>query len=650
MRPSSPMLSAGLMIDPQLQGVKWIKTREGDGLKVVRLGTKGYLDAIEQAVSNGDCLLLENIEESVDAVLDPLLGRNTIKKGKCIKIGDKEVEYHPKFRLILQTKLANPHYKPEMQAQTTLINFTVTRDGLEDQLLAEVVATERPDLEKTKAELTRQQNEFKITLKDLEDSLLSRLSAAGGNFLGDTALVENLETTKRTASEIEEKVKEATVTEKKINEARENYRPAAARASLLYFILNDLIKINPLYQFSLKAFSVVFHNAIDKADKSDDLKQRVSNLIDSITYMVFVYTSRGLFERDKLIFTSQVTFLVLTMGKQIEPTELDFLLRFPATPNVTSPVDFLSHLCWGGIRSLSNLEAFKNLDKDIEGSAKRWKKFVDSECPEKEKFPGEWKNKTSLQRLCMMRALRPDRMTYAVTLFVDEKLGTKYVEKRNIPFEVSYQETSPGTPVFFVLSPGVDPLKDVESLGKKLGFTMDNGNFHNVSLGQGQEDVAERALDVAAKDGHWVILQNIHLVAKWLARLDKKLEQYSEGSNKAYRVYMSAEPAGSREGHIIPQGILECSIKITNEPPTGMRANLHKALDNFTQQEPQQCEEQDTIVPVDLPNEEDSSPSQCLTKGIISLTSSLEYPKGRFIQRLPLGILLRLRVHTMAVR
>ena len=162
----------------------------------------------------------------------------------------------------------------------------------------------------SQAELTRQQNEFKITLKDLEDSLLSRLSAAGGNFLGDTALVENLETTKRTASEIEEKVKEANITEKKINEARENYRPAAARASLLYFILNDLIKINPLYQFSLKAFSVVFHNAIDKAEKSDDLKQRVANLIDSITYMVFVYTSRGLFERDKLIFTSQVTFLV----------------------------------------------------------------------------------------------------------------------------------------------------------------------------------------------------------------------------------------------------------------------------------------------------------------------------------------------------
>ena len=81
--------------------------------------------------------------------------------------------------IISDRQLANPHYKPEMQAQTTLINFTVTRDGLEDQLLAQVVAVERPDLEQLKSDLTRQQNEFKIVLKKLEDDLLARLSAAG---------------------------------------------------------------------------------------------------------------------------------------------------------------------------------------------------------------------------------------------------------------------------------------------------------------------------------------------------------------------------------------------------------------------------------------------------------------------------------------
>lgn len=578
-----------LIIDPQLQGIKWIKKKYSSKLRTVRLGQKGYLDVIEQAISAGDTVLIENLGETIDPVLDPLLGRNTIKKGHAIKMGDKEVEYNPNFRLILHTKLANPHYKPEMQAQTTLINFTVTRDGLEEQLLAAVVSKERPDLEQLKSDLTRQQNEFKIKLKELEDSLLARLSAAEGNFLGDYALVENLEITKRTAADIEVKVIEAKKTEKEINEARENYRPAAERASLLYFQLNELNKINPMYQFSLKAFSVVFEKAIERAEPAEDVKQRVFNLIDSITYSVYIYTTRGLFEKDKLIFTCQMAFQILLLKKEIDATELDFLLRFPFIPNLTSPVDFISNLGWGGIKALANLEEFRNLDRDIEGSAKRWKKFVESECPEKEKFPQEWKNKTSLQKLCMMRALRPDRMTYAIRNFIEEKMGTQYVEGRQIDFAKSYEESGPATPVFFILSPGVDPLKDVETLGRKMGFSIDNNNFHNISLGQGQEIVAEQAMDLSAKEGHWVVLQNVHLVAKWLPSLEKKLEQYSAESHESYRVFISAEPAASADSHIIPQGILESAIKITNEPPTGMQANLHKALDNFNQETLEMC-------------------------------------------------------------
>lgn len=247
------------------------------------------------------------------------------------------MDYDPNFRLILQTKLANPHYKPEMQAQTTIINFTVTRDGLEEQLLGEVVKLERPDLESTKSELTTQQNTFKITLKVLEDDLLHRyvcvyafkkkesiskkylclityvtyrLSSAGPDILSDITLVVNLETTKRTAADIEIKAAEAKETAIKIDMARELYRPVAARASLLYFILNELYKINMLYQFSLKAFSVVFGNAIKFAELSDVIETRVSYLIDSITYLVFVYTSRGLFESDKIIFLFQMTIQV----------------------------------------------------------------------------------------------------------------------------------------------------------------------------------------------------------------------------------------------------------------------------------------------------------------------------------------------------
>ncbi|KAK2528632.1 hypothetical protein Q9233_007603 [Columba guinea] len=425
-----------LMVDPQLQGIKWMKTKYGEDLQVIRIGQKGYLDTMERALAAGELVLIENLEESMDPVLGPLLGRETIKKGRYIKIGDKECDFNPAFRLILHTKLANPHFQPELQAQCTLINFTVTRDGLEDQLLAAVVNMERPDLEELKSNLTKQQNGFKITLKTLEDNLLSRLSSASGNFLGDTALVENLEITKQTAAEIEEKEHAKTIS--------------------IFLCL------------PAQAFSVVFHKAIERAPPDESLPQRLLNLIDSITFSVFQYTTRGLFECDKLTYTAQVTFQILLMSKEINTVELDFLLRYPAQTRVTSPVEFLSNHSWGGIKALSSMEEFRNLDRDIEGPAKRWKKFVESECPEKEKFPQEWKNKSALQRLCILRAVRPDRMSYAVRDFVEEKLGSKYVVGRSLDFATTFEESGPATPMFFILSPGVDPLKDVEKQGKTI--------------------------------------------------------------------------------------------------------------------------------------------------------------------------------------
>ena len=92
------------------------------------------------------------------------------------------MEYDNKFKLYLQTKMPNPHYQPEVAAQTTLINFTVTETGLEDQLLAAVVQLERPDLEEKRAELMRQQNDFTKTLKEPHLTLSqSRTWKGGGN-------------------------------------------------------------------------------------------------------------------------------------------------------------------------------------------------------------------------------------------------------------------------------------------------------------------------------------------------------------------------------------------------------------------------------------------------------------------------------------
>merc|ERR1719201_2323912 len=165
-----------------------------------------WLGKIVFAINMGGVLLIESVGSEIDAILEPLLSRAVIRRGRSamiIKIGGEEIDYDPKFQLLLQSKLPNPHYRPEISAQCTIINFIVTPEGLEDQILAMVVNVEKPELEQQKQELVRRQNEFKVTLAQLEDQLLDQLSKADpSTILENIPLIEGLEQTKATSKEI----------------------------------------------------------------------------------------------------------------------------------------------------------------------------------------------------------------------------------------------------------------------------------------------------------------------------------------------------------------------------------------------------------------------------------------------------------------
>lgn len=170
-----------LIIDPQLQGIKWIKQKGSateQNLQIVRLDQKDLIRKLEIALENGCTIPIENLGETIDAVLMPVIQRVFIKRGTklFIKLGDKECNFHPDFCLYLHTKLTNSHYPPKIQAETTLINFTVTMTGLEDQLLNLVVEKERPDLAALSNDLVVQKNGFTIKMKQLEDDILSKLA------------------------------------------------------------------------------------------------------------------------------------------------------------------------------------------------------------------------------------------------------------------------------------------------------------------------------------------------------------------------------------------------------------------------------------------------------------------------------------------
>jgi dynein heavy chain, axonemal len=156
------------------------------------------LQHLELAIQFGNPFLFENIDEELDPMLDPVLEKNVVVEGgqKLIKLGDKLVDWDDNFRLFFTTKLANPHYSPEVMGKTMIINYGVTMDGLANQLLNVVVAHERPDLEAQYAALVSEMSENALLIVQLEDTLLKELSSSSGNILDNEDLIATLDSTK----------------------------------------------------------------------------------------------------------------------------------------------------------------------------------------------------------------------------------------------------------------------------------------------------------------------------------------------------------------------------------------------------------------------------------------------------------------------
>jgi hypothetical protein len=176
----------------------------------------------------------QDIEEELDPALEPVLTKSIIKRGTrdVLRLGDKELDYNPDFRLYITTKLANPHYTPEVSTKATIVNFAVKEQGLEAQLLGAVVRFEEPALEEEKSRLVLTVAGGKRKLAELESTILRLLSEVKGSLLDDADIVAVLQASKTTSEEVTSALVVAEATEIKIDAAREGYRPVARRAAL----------------------------------------------------------------------------------------------------------------------------------------------------------------------------------------------------------------------------------------------------------------------------------------------------------------------------------------------------------------------------------------------------------------------------------
>ena len=565
-----------LMIDPQGQANKWIRNMEGASLKIIDLKMTGFLRDVENAVQYGFAILLQDILEEMDPALEPVLSKSILKIGNrvVLRLGDKELDYSPDFRMYITTKLSNPHYTPEISTKATVVNFAVKKDGLEAQLLGIVVQKEEPALEKEKSELTIRVAAGKRQLVDLEDEILRLLSESKGSLLDDEGLVNTLQQSKITSEEVKQQLVVAEETEKKIDLARLGYRPASIRASLAYFVLDDMSRVDPMYQFSLDAYVDLFNLSIDSSRKSTldlPVAKRCEDINNYHTLALYRYTCRGLFEAHKLLFSLQLCLKIMETAGTLNGDEMNFF-SFGAgmvdrnLQRSNPGQDWLTPFNWDSICEIDKLPGFQGLVTSFEQNQRDWKGWYMSGKPEVEAMPGDWSVKTSdLQKMCLIRALRIDRLLFAASKFVAGNIGPEYVDPPAFDLKAVYATSNCKTPLIFVLSPGVDPTAGILQLAATISQKVEN-----CALGQGQAPTAVRMIEEGIKNGTWVFLANCHLMLSWMPTLEKMIESIVEGNpNPKFRLWLSSSPDPN-----FPITILQRGIKMTTEPPKGLRSNL----------------------------------------------------------------------------
>jgi dynein heavy chain, axonemal len=179
-----------------------------------------------------------------------------------------------------------------------------------------------------------------------------------GRILEDEELIVTLDASKITSNTVNKRMKQSKITQEEISKTRESYRVAARRGSVLYFAISDLSLIDPMYQYSLEFFIRFFKKRLENSEQSEDLESRLGIIIEDITVNFYKNICRGLFEKDKLLYSFLITVKINLNSGEIDQGHWNFFLRgspeMHEDENYHKP-DFISEVIWQNILNLSNL-------------------------------------------------------------------------------------------------------------------------------------------------------------------------------------------------------------------------------------------------------------------------------------------------------
>ncbi|CAF4638011.1 unnamed protein product [Rotaria sp. Silwood1] len=561
------------LVDPSSRATDWLKTHLKDKkVEVVNQQDNNFTTQLELAVRFGKTLIVQEVD-GVEPVLYPILRRDLASQGPrhVVQIGDKIIDYNPDFRIYLTTRNPTPELLPDMEAIVNEVNFTTTRAGLTGQLLATAIQHEKPELEVRKTELLRKEEELKIELAKLEDQLLEDLANATGNILENKELLESLNKTKEKSATITNSLEESVKLGDDLDKERNDYLPLAKHGSKLFFVISDLAKLNNMYQFSLAAFLRLFQRNLEQTDKSSS-QDRTLSLGKNQLRMTYTYITRSLFKSDRLMFAMHLAHGMFS--KKIPENEWEHFIGI----SVADAKETRSLPSWVNEERSYDVSAFKanfpQLFSNLRFDDSSWSKWNSTnEC---ELYFPQDKQLTSFQQLLVIQAFRPDRLESAMRLFACDLLGIPDISPETLNLKKLYsKETISTESILILISPGADPSAELRDLATQI---IGKDRYSEIAMGQGQMQIALDHLKKCSSQGTWLCLKNLHLVTPWLTTLEKELNSLKP--HKDFRLWLTSEVHPK-----FPTILLQSSIKITYEAPPGIKKNLLRTFEIWTQDE-----------------------------------------------------------------
>ena len=324
------------LVDPQGQGVTFLRARYGDRLQELRVCSRDMLPVIAECVSEGRPILVPDSEEDMDPVLYPLLRSEYIGARACgiergIQIGGAVIAVHPDFKLFVATTYNRVVLTPNLVSMMNVVNFSITSIGLKEQVLSLVFSVERPDLEQKKNSLVVKNQRNRVELSNLEDEILDWLRCID-HILDDSNLLKSLTQAKKTADDIAKQLVVMETTQKDLDTVRAVYAPVATVVCALYYAVQKLDRLDHIFTFSLTWFLNHLRNAMGLAARpatSRNVPMRVLSILSCFIRQVYVELSEAMFNDDQLLLRFHITTALLSVQHSpdcVEKRVLDYNL------------------------------------------------------------------------------------------------------------------------------------------------------------------------------------------------------------------------------------------------------------------------------------------------------------------------------------